>query len=38
MSGTRLMAADGKSMTITTKGTDAKGKAFTNVEVYDKKP
>ena len=33
---TTVVSADGKVLTITTKGTDAKGKHFTNVSVYDK--
>ena len=31
------LAADGKSRTVTTSGTNAKGKKFKNVAVYDKK-
>ena len=37
VTGTRVIAADGKSITLTTKGTNAKGQAFTDVVVYDKK-
>ncbi len=33
---TRVMSADGKSMTITTKGTNAQGQAVNNVAVYEK--
>jgi len=33
---TALVSKDGKVLTITTKGTDANGKPFTNVAVYDK--
>ena len=33
---TALVSSDGKVLTITTKGTDASGKHFTNVSVYDK--
>jgi hypothetical protein len=33
---TTVVSANGKILTITTKGTDAKGKHFTNVSVYDK--
>ncbi len=35
--GTIVVAADGKSRTVTTTGTDAKGEKFTNTAVYDKK-
>lgn len=35
---TTIVSNDGKVLTITTKGTDASGKHFTNVAVYDKKP
>lgn len=35
--GTRVISKDGKVMTITTKGTSAKGQAFTDVEVFEKK-
>lgn len=35
-SGRIVVAADGKSRTVTTSGTDAKGKKFKNVSVYDK--
>ena len=34
---TAVVAADGKTMTITAKGTDAQGKPMLNVQVYDKK-
>jgi hypothetical protein len=33
---TRVVSADGKTMTITTKGTNAQGQAVHNVGVYDK--
>ncbi len=35
--GTRTISTDGKVMTITSKGTNAKGQAFNNVEVFDKR-
>jgi hypothetical protein len=35
--GTRVISKDGKIMTITTKGTNAKGQAFNNVQVFDKR-
>ena len=34
---TAVVAADGKTMTITAKGTDAQGKPLLNVQVYEKK-
>jgi hypothetical protein len=34
--GRVVVSADGKSRTVTTNGTNAKGKKFTNVAVYDK--
>lgn len=34
--GRIVVAADGKSRTVTTNGTDAKGKKFKNTAVYDK--
>jgi hypothetical protein len=34
---TRVIAKDGKTMTVTTTGTDAAGKPSKNVEVFDKK-
>jgi hypothetical protein len=34
--GTRVISKDGKVMTITTKGTNAKGQAVNNVQVFDK--
>ena len=34
--GRIVVSADGKSRTVTTSGTDAKGKKFTNTAVYDK--
>ena len=33
---TRVVSADGKSLTITGKGTNPQGQAFTNVELYEK--
>ncbi len=33
---TRVVSADGKTMTITTKGTNAQGKPVNNVAVYEK--
>jgi hypothetical protein len=33
---TAVVSSSGKVLTITTKGTDASGKHFTNVGVYDK--
>ncbi len=35
--GTRVISKDGKVMTITTKGTNAKGQAFNDVEVFDRR-
>ena len=37
MTGTRIISRDGKVMTITTKGTDVKGQAVNNVEVFEKR-
>jgi hypothetical protein len=34
--GTRVISKDGK-MTITTEGTNAKGQAFKDVEVFDRR-
>jgi hypothetical protein len=34
--GTNAVSADGKTMTYTSKGTNAAGQAFTNVQVYEK--
>jgi hypothetical protein len=34
--GTRTISKDGKTMTITTKGTDAKGQVINTVEVFEK--
>jgi hypothetical protein len=34
---TRVISKDGKVMTITTKGTNAKGQAFNNVEIFDRR-
>jgi hypothetical protein len=36
VNGRVALAADGKSRTVTTSGTDAKGKKFKNIAVYDK--
>ncbi len=36
ITGRIVVAADGKSRTVTTSGTDAKGKKFKNTAVYDK--
>src|SRR6266702_6079930 len=36
ITGRIVVAADGKSRTVTTSGTDAKGKKFKNTTVYDK--
>jgi hypothetical protein len=33
----RVVSKDGKTMTVTTKGTDAKGQAVSNVVVFEKK-
>jgi hypothetical protein len=33
---TRVVAQDGKTMTVTTKGTNAQGQAVNNVAVFDK--
>jgi len=35
--GTRVIAKNGKVMTITTEGTNAKGQPFKDVEVFDKR-
>ncbi len=35
--GTRVISRDGKVMTITSKGTNAKGKAFSDVMVFEKR-
>lgn len=37
MSGTRVLSAGGKVMTVTIKGTNAKGEAVHNVMVFDKR-
>jgi hypothetical protein len=34
--GTNTVSADGKTMTYTSKGTNASGQVFTNVQVYEK--
>ena len=36
VSGRIVVTANGKSRTVTTTGTDAKGKRFSNIAVYDK--
>ena len=35
---TRVLSKDGKTLTSTAKGTNAAGKAFTNVEIFEKQP
>jgi len=35
--GTRVVSKDGKVLTITTKGTNVRGQAINDLEVYDKK-
>src|SRR4029453_10240826 len=35
--GTRVISKDGKVMTITTKGTNAKGQAFNDVQVFERR-
>jgi hypothetical protein len=35
---TRVVSKDGKTITSTAKGTNAAGKAYTNVEIYEKQP
>jgi hypothetical protein len=37
MTGTRTISKDGKTMTITTKGTNAKGEPMITVEVFEKR-
>ena len=37
INGTRTISRDGKVMTITTKGTNAKGQTINNVEVFEKR-
>jgi hypothetical protein len=37
MTGTRAISRDGKVMTITTKGTNAKGQTVNDVEVFEKR-
>jgi hypothetical protein len=37
LTGTRVISKDGKTMTITTKGTDAAGHTVNDVEVFDKR-
>jgi flavin-dependent dehydrogenase len=36
ITGRIVVAADGKSRTLTTSGTDAQGKKFKSIAVYDK--
>jgi hypothetical protein len=36
-SGTSVVSADGKTLTLTSKGTDASGKTVSSVSVYDKR-
>lgn len=35
---TRVISSDGKTLTSTAKGTNAAGKAYTNVEIFEKQP
>lgn len=35
-SGTSVVSADGKTLTLTSKGTDARGQTVSSVAVYDK--
>ena len=37
MTGTRIISRDGKVMTITTKGTNAKGQTINDMEVFEKR-
>ena len=37
ITGTRTISRDGKTMTITTKGTNAKGQTINDVEVFEKR-
>ena len=37
MTGTRIVSRDGKVMTITTKGTNARGQSINDVEVFEKR-
>jgi len=37
ITGTRVISKDGKTMTITTKGTNAKGQSINDVEVFEKR-
>jgi hypothetical protein len=37
MTGTRIISRDGKTMTITTKGTDATGRTINDVAVFEKR-
>jgi hypothetical protein len=37
ITGTRIISRDGKVMTITTKGTNARGQAINDVEVFEKR-
>lgn len=36
-SGTSVVSADGKTLTLTSKGTDASGKTLSSISVYDKR-
>ena len=36
ISGQIVVSADGKTRTVTTRGTDSEGKKFTNISVYDR--
>jgi hypothetical protein len=37
MTGTRIVSRDGKVMTISTKGTNARGQTVNDVEVFEKR-
>lgn len=37
ITGTRVISGDGKTMTVTSKGTNAKGQAVNIVQVYEKR-
>ena len=37
MTGTRIISRDGKTMTITTKGTDATGRTINDVAAFEKR-
>jgi hypothetical protein len=36
-SGTSVVSADGKTLTLTSKGTDTSGKTVSSISVYDKR-